>query len=112
MNSYDAYEARALYEPQSEIFDAFVFNDMSRPITDSSTGGSNTLVTGFRKVFEKPSGNPQLLTQDKEKINDFVYYLHQRRSTFAAEILILYKQKQDAKELMSVIDKEYNLKNE
>jgi hypothetical protein len=112
VNSYDAYEARALYEPQSEIFDAFVFNDMSRPITDSSTGGSNTLVTGFRKVFEKPTGNPQLIMQDKEKINEFAYYLHQRRSTFSAEILILYKQKEDAKELIAVIDKEYHLKDE
>jgi hypothetical protein len=112
VNGYDAFEARALYEPQSKLFDAFVFNDMSKPITDSGTGGNNTLVTGFRKVFAKPSGNPQLLTQDKEKINDFIYYLHQRRSTFAAEILILYKQKQDAKELISVINKEYHLKDE
>jgi hypothetical protein len=109
VNGYDAYEARALYEPQSKLFDAFIFNDMSKPITDSSVSSSNTLLGGFRNVFMKPSGNPQLLTTNKEKINDFVYYLHQRRSTFAAEILILYKQKQDAKALVGLLNKQYNL---
>ena len=112
INGYDAYEARALYQPQSKIFDAFVFNDMSQPITDSNVNGNNALVSGFRKVFVKPSGNPKLLTEDKNKINEFVYYLHQRRSTFAAEILVLYKQKQDATELINIINKEYNLENE
>ena len=109
INEYDSYEARALYEPQSKLFDAFVFNDMSKPITDSSVNGSNTLLGGFRNVFTEPAGNPHLLTTDKEKINDFVYYLHQRRSTFAAEILILYKQKQDAAALIDTINKEYDL---
>ena len=112
VNSYDAYEARALYEPESKLFDAFVFNDMSKPITDSSVSSTNSLLTGFRNVFRKPEGNPQMLTHDKEKINDFVYYLHQRRSTFAAEILILYKQKTDAAELINIVNKEYNLENE
>jgi len=112
VNEYDSYEARALYEPQSKLFDAFVFNDMSKPIEDSTVNSNNTLLGGFRNVFKKPEGNPKLLTTDKERINDFVYYLHQRRSTFAAEILILYKQKQDAKELISVINKEYHLKDE
>jgi hypothetical protein len=109
INSYDAYEARALYAPESKLFDAFIFNDMSKPITDSTVSSANSLLGGFRNVFKKPSGNPQLLTTDKEKINDFVYYLHQRRSTFAAEILILYKQKQDALALVNLINKEYNL---
>jgi hypothetical protein len=107
INEYDSYEARALYEPQSKLFNAFVFNDMSKPITDSTVTSSNTLLGGFRNVFKEPSGNPQLITQDAEKINDFVYYLHQRRSTFAAEILILYKQEQDAVALINLI-KEYN----
>ena len=109
INEYDSYEARALYEPQSKLFDAFVFNDMSKPITDSTVSNANALLGGFRNVFKEPSGNPQLLTHDKEKINDFVYYLHQRRSTFAAEILILYKQKKDAAELIDELNKEYHL---
>lgn len=112
VNGYDAYEARALYEPQSKIFDAFVFNDMSKPISDSNVTTSNSLVSGFRNVFIKPSGNPKLLNADKEKINQFVYFLHQRRSTFAAEILILYRQKKDAIELIDLIDKEYGLDND
>ncbi len=112
VNSYDAFEARALYEPESKLFDAFVFNDMSKPITDSSVSSTNSLLAGFRNVFSKPSGNPQMLSHDKEKINDFVYFLHQRRSTFAAEILILYKQKQDATELIGILQKEFNLENE
>jgi len=111
INEYDSYEARSLYEPQSKLFDAFVFNDMSKPISDSTLSSSNALLGGFRNVFHKPEGNPQLLTTDKEKINDFAYYLHQRRSTFASEILILYKQKQDAIELIKLINHEYKLKD-
>ncbi len=109
INEYDSYEARALYQPQSKLFDAFVFNDMSKRIEDSTLTGSNSLLGGFRNVFKMPVGDPQLLTQDKEKINDFVYFLHQRRSTFGAEILILYKQKQDAAALIDTINKEYHL---
>ncbi len=109
INEYDSYEARALYEPQSKLFDAFVFNDMSKPIGDSMVSSSNTLLGGFRNVFKEPTGNPKLLSTDKEKINDFVYYLHQRRSTFAAEILILYKQKQDAEALIQLINNQYSL---
>ena len=109
INEYDSYEARALYEPQSKLFDAFVFNDMSKPIRDSAVSSSNNLLGGFRNVFTEPTGNPKLLSTDKEKINDFVYYLHQRRSTFAAEILILYKQKQDAEALIQLINNQYGL---
>jgi hypothetical protein len=107
INEYDSYEARSLYAPQSKLFNAFVFNDMSKPIVDSTISGANALLGGFLTVLTKPSGNPKLLTTDKEKINDFVYYLHQRRSTFAAEILILYKQKQDAKALIELLDKQF-----
>jgi hypothetical protein len=38
--------------------------------------------------------------------------LHQRRSTFAAEILILHKQKEDAAALIKMIDKEFGTNNE
>jgi len=112
VNGYDAFEARALYAPQAGLFDAFVFNDMSKPITDSIVSSNNSLLGGFRNVFSKPKGNPGLVSKDKEKINQFVYYLHQRRSTFAAEILILFKQKQDAAELIGILNKAYHLKNE
>lgn len=112
VNGYDAYEARALYEPQAKLFDAFVFNDMSHAIRDSITGKTNNLLTGFRTVFEKPLGNPAMLSTDKKEINEFVYFLHQRRSTFAAEILILFSQKKDAEELTTLLNKEYHLENE
>jgi hypothetical protein len=36
VSEYDSYEARAFYGPQMKIFNAFIFNDMSKPITDSS----------------------------------------------------------------------------
>jgi len=110
LNTYDAYEARALYAPQAKVFDAFVFTDMSRPIQDSVI--NNGPVNGYRTLLGKPTGNPKLLSTDKEKINEVVYFLHQRRSTFAAEILILYKQKHDAADLIGLIHKEYQLENE
>jgi hypothetical protein len=112
VSEYDSYEARAFYGPQMKIFNAFVFNDMSKPITDSSLTGSNTLLGGFQNVFAEPQGDPQLLSTDKEKINDYIYILHQRRSTFAAEILILHKQKQDASALIQMIDKESGTNSE
>jgi hypothetical protein len=112
INENAAYEARALYGPQSKIFNAFIFNDMSLPITDSSLNFGNNLQGGFRNVFKMADGNPQLLTHDKEKINDFVYFLHQLRSTFAAEILMLYKQKKDAVALSRMINNKYHLENE
>jgi hypothetical protein len=95
-----------------KVFDAFIFNDMSKPITDSSITGSNTLLGGFQNVFREPQGNPQLLSTDKGKINDYIYILHQRRSTFAAEILILHKQKEDAAALIQMIDKESGINNQ
>src|SRR5579862_3016370 len=107
VSEYDSYEARAFYGPQMKIFNAFIFNDMSKPITDSSLTGTNTLVGGFQNVFAEPPGNPKLLSTDKEKINDYIYILHQRRSTFAAEILILHKQQKDAGALIQMIDEEY-----
>jgi hypothetical protein len=107
ISEYDSYEARAFYGPQMKIFDAFVFNDMSRAITDSSLTGNNTLLGGFQNVFAEPPGNPRLISTDKERINDYVYILHQRRSTFAAEILILHKQREDAAALIEMIDREY-----
>jgi hypothetical protein len=109
VSEYDSYEARAFYEPQMKLFDAFIFNDMSRPITDSSVTGTNTLLGGFQNVFREPPGSPQLLSTDKGKINDYIYILHQRRSTFAAEILILHKQKEDAAALIQMIDKEFGI---
>jgi hypothetical protein len=112
VSEYDSYEARAFYGPQMKIFDAFILNDMSKPITDSTLTGSNTLLGGFQNVFAEPQGNPKLLSTDKEKINDYIYILHQRRSTFAAEILILHKQKEDAAALIKMIDKEFGTNNE
>jgi hypothetical protein len=112
VSEYDSYEARAFYGPQMKIFDAFIFNDMSKPITDSSITGSNTLLGGFQNVFREPQGDPQLLSTDKGKINDYIYILHQRRSTFAAEILILHKQKEDAAALIQMIGKESGTNNE
>jgi hypothetical protein len=112
VNEYDSYEARAFYGPQMKVFDAFIFNDMSKPITDSSLTGSNTLLGGFQNVFTEPKGNPQLLSTDKGVINDYIYILHQRRSTFAAEILVLHKQKEDAVALIQMIDKEFGTKDE
>lgn len=112
VSEYDSYEARAFYGPQMKLFDAFIFNDMSKPITDSSLTGSNTLLGGFQNVFAEPQGNPKLISTDKEKINDYIYILHQRRSTFAAEILILHKQKEDASALIQLVNTEYGTNSE
>lgn len=112
VSEYDTYEARAFDGPQMKLFNSFIFNDMSKPIKDSSLTGSNTLLGGFQNVFAEPKGNSQLLSTDKEKINDYINILHQSRSTFAAEILILHKKKEDASTLIQMIDKESGTNSE
>ena len=59
-----------------------------------------------------PSGNPQLLSRDKEKINLLIFYLHQRKSSFMGEIRRLSVQKELVEKLIKQINEEYKLDNE
>ena len=65
-----------------------------------------------KKWFQKPIGNPQLRNYNKDMINQLIYYIHQKRSTFDGEIRLLNTQKQSAFSLITLLNNEYHLDNE
>ncbi len=91
------------------LFDAKIF-DMMLLISDTSSFNEKDFATGSKSYTLPPEGNPQLRNHDADKINLLIYYLHQRKSSFNGEILIMKKQKQKVNEMISLLDKEYNLK--
>ena len=108
----DQKEAQQLYPYIGNLFDAFVLNDMTRSTPDTSRNSYTDLAYGYRSIIGKPSGNPQLKNQNNEMINELVYHLHQRKSTFGVEISLLYLQNKNACKLIDVINTEYHLANE
>lgn len=59
----------------------------------------------------KPPGNPQLRKHNEDDINQLIFYLHERKSSFVGEIRLLTV-KQYAAALIQLINKEYHLKDE
>lgn len=106
----EAKENVLSYPLLGKLFDAAVFNKMvvvnNRLLTEMEYASGSTNNTS------KPPGNPQLLSHDKEKINELVYYLHERKSSFMGEIRRLIAQKELVEKLIKLIDKEYNLGDE
>jgi len=98
------------YPLLGELFDATVFDKMvgvvNKGLTEREYAGGSTL------NMVRPTGNPQLLSYDKQKINQLVFYLHQRKSSFMGEMRRLAAQKELAEKLIKMIDKEYNLEDE
>ncbi|MFB9842969.1 hypothetical protein [Mucilaginibacter ginsenosidivorans] len=98
------------YPLLGQLFDAKIFNQMVSVKTSELTaqeyagGSTNNLVM--------PPGNPQLISNDKEKINMLIYYIHQRKSSFMGEIRRLTVQKTVDTALISKINYEYKLNNE
>jgi len=93
-----------------QLFDASIFNKMV--IVSSKLLTEKEYATGSTNNTTKPPGNPQLVSGDKEKINQLIYYLHQRKSSFLGEIRRLIVQKQQVEGLIKMINKEYKLDDE
>jgi hypothetical protein len=94
-----------------KLFDATLFNKM--------TSRSKTQVLSEKEyagqsinLLEKPSGNPQLISHDREKINELIYYLHQRKSSFLGETRLLLRLKKMETELVDRLNKQYKLNDE
>ena len=98
------------YPLLGELFDARVFYQMVFVKTKGLT--EKEYASGSTNNTVRPTGNPQLLSHDKEKINLLVYYLHQRKSSFMGEMRRLYVQKELVVKLINMINKEYGLENE
>ncbi|HVW14960.1 MAG TPA: hypothetical protein VHB54_14085 [Mucilaginibacter sp.] len=94
-----------------QLFDAAVFNKMTseskmKTLSEKEYAGQSI------NLLEKPSGNPQLISHGREKINELIYYLHQRKSSFLGEIRLLLRLKKMDAALLDQLNKEYKLNNE
>jgi len=107
----DHNEDMLSYPLLGQLFDATVFDKMVNTKLLQAYAEKDYAV-GSKKYVQKPSGNPQLISHDKEKINMLIFYLHQRKSSFLGEIRQLKEQKKDAVELIKLINKEYDLNDE
>jgi hypothetical protein len=63
-------------------------------------------------LITPPSGNPQLISHDAEKINTLVFYLHQRKSSFLGEARMLTGIKRLVDQTIKQIDHNYDLSEE
>lgn len=104
----DQKENDIAYPLLGKLFDASVFNKMV--LTNGFKFSVDTTATLFANVY-KPAGNPQLREHNADDINQLIFYLHERKSSFIGEVGILQEQKKYAEQLIQLINKEYHLNN-
>lgn len=94
-----------------KLFNASLFNQM---MSKSKTMMQSEMEYAGQSVnlLEKPQGNPQLISQDREKINELIYYLHQRKSSFVGEIRHLARLLKLETDLLDRLNSAYGLANE
>jgi hypothetical protein len=88
----DATERGFLYPFISKIFDANVFQTM----VDSTN------------IIHRTTGIHHIKKADKEFINQFIYYIHQLKSSFIVEKEILVGMKKKADDMIQIIHTGYN----
>ena len=94
-----------------QLFDAAVFDKMTNASKNRMLSEKEYARQSIN-ILQKPSGNPQLISHDKEKINELVYYLHQRKSSFLGEIRQLLGLRELDNGLIDQLNKEYKLRDE
>ena len=99
------------YPLLGQLFDAAIFDKMQFN-RKNRTRSEKEYAAQSANILVKPPGNPQLLNRDKEKINELVYYLHQRKSSFGGEARDLTGLKILVEKLIKMINKEYKLEDE
>ena len=88
----DNKESELLYPLLGSLFDASVFNTMVKTNFVISAYSVDSVTANL--VMEnllKPAGNPQLRDHDKDKINQLIFYLHERKSSFVGDFLPVLK---------------------
>ncbi len=88
----DVTERGFLYPFISKIFDANVFQTM----VDSTN------------IIHRTTGIHYIKKADKEFINQFIYYIHQLKSSFIVEKEVLVDMKKRAGDMIEIINKDYN----
>ena len=114
LSTVDHKEAELLYPSLGNLFDASVFNTMIKADTTSNNFSADSVTSTIvmEKNFSKPIGNPQLRNHNKDNINLYIFYLHERKSSFIGEIRLLFQQKKNATDLIQLINKEYHIAND
>ena len=103
-------ENEMVYPLISLLFDASVFDKMLvRPNMIRNQMSEKDFATGSRFYFKRPEGNPQLRSRNPDQINQLIYFLHQRKSTFFGQTTILLNQKKMAIDLIELLNREYHL---
>jgi hypothetical protein len=99
-----------LYPLLGKIFDATVFNTMIKANAEASAYAVDSVTESLAlEDLLKPPGNPQLRNHNEDDINQLIFYLHERKSSFVGEIRLLRAQKEYAAALIQTINKEYHL---
>ncbi|OIR12183.1 hypothetical protein GALL_64340 [mine drainage metagenome] len=108
----EAKENEMVYPLIGLLFDASVFEKMFIHSNElRSQISEKDFATGSRFYIRRPEGNPQLRNRNPDLINQMIYFLHQRKSTFFGETTILLNQKKMAIDLIELFTKEYHLEN-
>ena len=106
----DNKESEMLYPLLGKIFDATVFNTMIKANAEASAYAVDSVTASLTlEDLLKPPDNPQLRNHNKDDINQLIFYLHERKSSFVGEIRLLSVQKDYAAALIKTINKEYHL---
>ena len=109
----EAKENEMVYPLIGILFDASVFDKMfARTYMIRNQMSEKDFATGSRFYIKRPEGNPQLRSRNPDMINQLIYLIHQRKSSFFGQITILLNQKKMADDLITLLNKEYNLENE
>ena len=99
------------YPLLGQLFDAVVFDRMTNPSKNGILTEKEYASQSIR-ILKKPPGNPQLIRYDKAKVNELIYYLHQRKSSFLGETRQLMGIRELVKKLLKQVDEKYNLPDE
>jgi hypothetical protein len=109
----DNKESEMLYPLLGSLFDATVFNKMIKADAKATAFSVDSVTASLTlENLIKPPGNPQLRTHNEDAVNQLIFDLHERKSSFVGEIRLLLFQKQNATVLIQSINKEYHLKDE
>jgi predicted transcriptional regulator with HTH domain len=112
LNDGATHESELMYPLIGILFDASVFQNMVLAPMKNEAPTERDFAENSKRFLQRPSNNPQLRKFDKDLINQLIYYLHQRRSTFDGEIRVLNGIKKIETGLINTINKEYNFEKE
>ena len=89
-------ETQFLYPYLSRIFDPAVFETMTVNLGE----------------INRPANNPSLRNINQDQIKEFIFYLHQKKTSYLFTVFLLKNLHNKAGHILSFLNKEYQLENE